>query len=562
MKKAITAAALSAGILFPAVTALASPAVQQGWVLVNGTWHYYNAGVMVKSNWIQDNTGWTYLDENGVWVQNGWIKDSNGWCYIKDGYWVNHAAYVQDSKGWQFIGANGYWDASFAPQIENPLTAGFDAVAAAEASRLTGDIDEAYDRVNVLSNALVEKTDLKGRLQKIQPLVFDNTFDYSDISSLMLKYNTTVQTNQNTLDKLFANYTSLEDAIDKANSSISAMSKAIAQMKAAYPQYDLLPSGTDEADKINEILLNLDTINARNVQSLSGTISSLESQITTMERQQEDIQTAIDKMGIQIKMANAQINSSAEKLILSYKELNTEKKKLDANLDTLQRNLEMTVVYKEQGLATDSDVNNIKISIESLKNNIRSVERQKGNIISQLNLMIGEDYSDSAEVIFKSSNMNSFNLSSIDSVSDMNTALENNYNIKLQEYEIVSCKAAASRAEEDDDADGYQAALLDYDNALIKYDDTVRSEKLKISKAYEALEDSGKALDLETNRLNQEKINLDKANLNYSLGAISKKALSDTENTYKLQQLALETAKYNLFDSYRQYQWIIKGLSN
>ncbi|MGE5627347.1 MAG: hypothetical protein ACM3X7_04425, partial [Solirubrobacterales bacterium] len=511
---------------------------------------------------IQDNNGWAFLDENGVWVQNGWVKDNTGWCYIKDGYWLNHAGYVQDSKGWQFIGANGYWDSTVQPSEQNPLQAAENAVTEAEASRLTGDIDEAYDRVNALSSTLLEKSDFKVRLQKIQALVFDNTFDYSNIKSLMLKYNTTVQTNQNTLDKLFANYTSLEDAIDKANSSISSMSKAIAQMKAAYPTYTPLEPGTDEVDTINDILSNLDAINAKNIQSLSGTISSLQSQITTMERQQEDIQTSIDKMGIQIKMANAQINSSAEKLILSYKELNIEKKKLDANLDTLQRNLEMTIVYKEQGLATDSDVNNIKISIESLKNNIRSIERQKENIICQLNLMIGEDYTDTAEVIFKPSMLDSFNLSSIDRESDMDTAIENNYNVKLQEYEITSCKAAVSRAEEDDDAGGVQAAMLDYNNALIKYDDTIRSEKLKINKAYEALDDSGKTYDLETNKLKQEQVNLDKAKLNYSLGAISKKALSDQENTFKLQQLAVETAKYNLFDSYRQYQWIINGLSN
>ena len=83
-------------------------AVKNGWIRENGTWHYYNKGVMVKDAWRKDSTGkWCYLDKNGDQAKSRWVKYKDNWYYIKpDGYMAD-GEWVNWKDGWYYLKQGG-----------------------------------------------------------------------------------------------------------------------------------------------------------------------------------------------------------------------------------------------------------------------------------------------------------------------------------------------------------------------------------------------------------------------------------------------------------------------
>ncbi len=564
MKKAIKLATAVVSILLPIAAALPVSAAD-GWTQSGSRWYFYSNGGPLQNCWARDSKGWTFLSAvDGYWVQEGWAKDSTGWCYIKNGYWLDHAAWVRDSSGWQYIGANGYWDSSVPVQASNPIDAAESAVTRAEITRFPEDIQSAAQKVNSLNNELSEKAPLKTRLAalKIVKEDFDNTFDYSDLEDLILDNNTTIKANDNAIEKLNLNVDSIIDAKDDIEDAQDKMKSALDAMKTNFKPYDPLTGSDPATTAINSIYTNLNAINTTNIATMESSVDSLDDQLETLDRQKADIRTTIRKMTVQFQMVNDQLVSSAENLILSYKNLELEEKKLDENLITMQRSLDMTKLYKTQGMATDSDINKIQLSINTMNYNKNSIEKQKVNIKRQLNLLIGESFDDSAEIVFNTALVDNVSVSSLGQEDDMDEAVDNSYNLRLQRYEIYSANTAMDRADDDNDGNAYNAAELDHDNAQLKYDDMLRSEKLKFTQCYEDLMDKQDALNLEKGKLAQEKDNLDQAKLKFNLGMVSKKTLDDAEASYQLQYLAAETAKVNLYTQYRKYQWVLKGLSS
>lgn len=106
-----TSALMGAAVLFPTVTVLAAPAVQNGWTSSQGKWYYYKNGTKVVNEWKSDSNGWCYLGADGAMVKSTFQADPHGLCFIgADGYWSGTSAWRQDSttKAWYFIGVDGY----------------------------------------------------------------------------------------------------------------------------------------------------------------------------------------------------------------------------------------------------------------------------------------------------------------------------------------------------------------------------------------------------------------------------------------------------------------------
>ena len=85
--------------------------IKNGWKMENGSWHYYNQGLMLKNSWQSDSKGWCYLDSNGKQTKGVFVSDTNGLCYIgEDGYWATTESWRYDNsaKKWAYIGQNGY----------------------------------------------------------------------------------------------------------------------------------------------------------------------------------------------------------------------------------------------------------------------------------------------------------------------------------------------------------------------------------------------------------------------------------------------------------------------
>jgi Outer membrane protein len=151
----------------------------------------------------------------------------------------------------------------------------------------------------------------------------------------------------------------------------------------------------------------------------------------------------------------------------------------------------------------------------------------------------------------------------MDKVDDLECALDNNYDIILQEYGIEAKEVALERAEDDhgERSNEYKLAKEELEDVELDLQDVKRTQELKFQQVYETVKDKQKALDLEEKKLAQEKTKAEFAEKKYDLGMISKVEYDDAKSDYDLQAIKLETAKSDLFTAYRKYEWMLKGLS-
>lgn len=77
-----------------------------GWMTQNGSTYYLdaNSGRMAQG-WLQTGEGWRYLGDNGA-MQTGWIQD-NGASYHLNGQGLMDTGWIQDSGKWYFLGDSG-----------------------------------------------------------------------------------------------------------------------------------------------------------------------------------------------------------------------------------------------------------------------------------------------------------------------------------------------------------------------------------------------------------------------------------------------------------------------
>lgn len=61
----------------------ASGRMAQGWLDLGGSWYYFNESGAMQTGWIQTDTGRFYLNSDGV-MQTGWHQDQNRWFYLKE----------------------------------------------------------------------------------------------------------------------------------------------------------------------------------------------------------------------------------------------------------------------------------------------------------------------------------------------------------------------------------------------------------------------------------------------------------------------------------------------
>ena len=94
----------------PVPTATPTPApapAKSGWQWESGGWRYYNDGMMVRSNWIDDAGERYYIDTNGIMVSNGWKHIGGAWYYFeKSGAMVSNN-WEYDAGVWYFVGSDG-----------------------------------------------------------------------------------------------------------------------------------------------------------------------------------------------------------------------------------------------------------------------------------------------------------------------------------------------------------------------------------------------------------------------------------------------------------------------
>ena len=111
------------------VVAYCDPCIKGGWYKESGQWCFYQSGIKLKNKWINNGTGWCWLDasgnratgkwlqinsawyyfnNSGIMVKNTWVKDSKGWCWMNgDGKMVK-SKWIKDHGYWYYLNAEGH----------------------------------------------------------------------------------------------------------------------------------------------------------------------------------------------------------------------------------------------------------------------------------------------------------------------------------------------------------------------------------------------------------------------------------------------------------------------
>lgn len=76
---------------------------------MGGSWYYMDAMGAAQIEWVNDGTGWFYMDPATAKMVTGWVHVANG-----DGEDAPLRWYYLDAKGrmvtgWRYIGGSWYW---------------------------------------------------------------------------------------------------------------------------------------------------------------------------------------------------------------------------------------------------------------------------------------------------------------------------------------------------------------------------------------------------------------------------------------------------------------------
>lgn len=83
-----------------------TPVPQQGWVLTDAGWFYYQANGTVATGWLQTPTGWYFMQPDGR-MATGWVKTGGEWYFLDPTTGAMAAGWVLDSGRWYLLGGTG-----------------------------------------------------------------------------------------------------------------------------------------------------------------------------------------------------------------------------------------------------------------------------------------------------------------------------------------------------------------------------------------------------------------------------------------------------------------------
>lgn len=82
-----------------------SGAMQTGWVNAYGTWYYFTAGGAAKEGWLKQGSNWYYIDYDGEMCKKLKYVEGKPYYFGNDG--VMKTGWIKDGNDWYYFEANG-----------------------------------------------------------------------------------------------------------------------------------------------------------------------------------------------------------------------------------------------------------------------------------------------------------------------------------------------------------------------------------------------------------------------------------------------------------------------
>lgn len=340
----------------------------------------------------------------------------------------------------------------------------------------------------------------------------DNVIEYDEIPDLIHEYNATVQNNQYDYQKFREDYGDTNsDVADAYNDLVQDF-------------YDDMSGETDAGSMMSDLQLD---IQARNMlKQADNTLEDSKIYLLTYE------------------MAEDNLAATAQSNMISYhkKQLELEQKQTDLELAREKYSLEQ--VKQAAGTVTAVDVLTAKESLQSSENNIKELESGIENLKEELYISLGWKHNDSPD-IKELPQMDVSRIDGMDPDRDLETALENNYTLKINKRKLENARSKTTR-----------------ESLETKIRNNEKQIGASLSSAYKNVLSA---------RLSYEQAvaeaQLEETNTNIAAGKLQAGMMTSLE--YKEQEYKMESSRLNaemaavsLFQAMETYDWSVKGLAS
>ena len=255
------------------------------------------------------------------------------------------------------------------------------------------------------------------------------------------------------------------------------------------------------------------------------------------------------------------MSQNVQSLYITYNSLIWDYEETAALLDVKEYELELLKLKKRLGLVKKEDVEAMETQIEDLHTTLENILIQKEDILGEVNLLLGQNYDIELE-IGTIPEINPNELSEIDPKSDQEKALEISYSRITELNNYVLKSNALETAEEDhgDDSNEYKEAEVDYEKAIISLSDKELEIKNTFDDSFDGLKDKEDKFSTDKEDLADKNADYELAKTKYNLGMINGLEKENARMQYYLQGLTIKRSQLDLFKSYIEYQWILRGM--
>ncbi len=372
----------------------------------------------------------------------------------------------------------------------------------------------------------------------------DNIIEYNEVVDLVHTYNKTVINNRYSYQELEDNYDDEEEEESPVGSSIdtSQIDSAIQYYTALSEEQQAVinnPAATDEqkAAAMQQKMIYDNTITSLGVQKQSYmSMSAMSAMMSSPGVSISD--TELRTYNLQFRQAEAQIVKSVQNLFPNYYQLINNLEQLKANRKLLQTSYNAQMVQFSLGMCTQTELNESETNIAALESQILTMKQEICKLIGKpynTDITLGE--MPEADLAY---------IRNIDLNRDIDTAIENNYSVKVLQYKRDDISSGASYETKDT-----------ADNNLEAQRETVRST---VSQQYQTILSNQNTWKLEQKKLEQMEITMQTAETKYNMGLMSNLEYENQKVNYISQEITVKNAELTLSDSIQTYQWYLQGL--
>ena len=299
--------------------------------------------------------------------------------------------------------------------------------------------------------------------------------------------------------------------------------------------------------------------------------SSLDAQYDALREQFESIKDGeLQKDNAdaiwQIQDLQNQMVVAGEALYIALAGLELNDRTMDRSLDALDRGIQEAELRYQLGQISALTLEQTRANRTALISSQQTLEMNKGNLETQLKLMVGADLA-SDLTLGALPEVTDEQLATMDLEADLAAAKEVSYSL----YDAKLTLDDARETYNDAGGDGYhnkdkyeyQVALHQWQSAQYTYNATIQNFETGFRTLYAQVKDCKQVLDAARTALAVEQDNYAVDQMKYEQGSISRNELLTAQDDLSTAQDSVDTAAINLFSAYNTYRWAVEyGILN